>query len=529
MSDRFIIEKQLSDRNSADAFLAVDNTTELKVRLRRIKSNMTPDQLLSVKDAFRVTQRQLALVKSDLVLQITDSGIDEDGAWLSLPFYENQQLLSYHTLPITLPDFHNLATQLLAALDAIHKENLVHGALTANSIDVVPPETQNGSLGYRIRDLGMRKLLLLVQNPTAISSLPSDHAILAPELFQKQDAEPTTDIYMAGQILYYLVAGGHPFVGLSEEEALQAHLSHSIPLAHTANPNIPEDVSLWLDKLTQPNPADRYQTVKDAIAELPYISPSISSQPSSFGFNHGALTAGQTVQAVSPSKKTPVYIYVIGALLLATAIGLFYAFKSDDTPATSDSSKPTKVKNSVDIKAISAGSITGELKIIEQQFVIGAEKNNSKFWGRGKTKGVQGADIGATHRAFVFFKIADIIDADNEDEIINVSSLGKVDLELAIDCRNKSEIQPVAFPLTIVKDDNAKQVRSIVKTLQNGVPGIPVKGSLTNRYTFKFNEVNLSEASYESYIIIPITADRTPEIGQVLNMEKLTATLKITK
>ena len=120
----------------------------------------------------------------------------------------------------------------------------------------------------------MRQLLLLTQNAQALSSPPSDPATLAPELFQERETTPQTDLYMLGQIFYYLLTGGHPFVGLSLKEALNKHVTHELPLLNQCNPKISKRIAKWVDLLTQPNPENRPLSALAALHELEEITKS---------------------------------------------------------------------------------------------------------------------------------------------------------------------------------------------------------------------------------------------------------------
>ncbi len=528
MSERFIIKEQISTRASADAFLAHDTKTDQLVRLRRIHSQMTPEELNSVSDAFRVTQRQLALAKSDLISQITESGIDDEGAWLTLEYYESEHLLNVYTAPIALAEFHNVATQLLAALKAIHDENLVHGALSMNSVDVVAPETPEGRVVYYLRDLGMRKLMVLVHNPHAISSLPGDVALLAPELFHSQDAQPTSDLYMLGNLLYTLLTYGHPFAGFNNEDALANHLAHNIPLAHTINPDIPEEVSTWIDKLTQPDPKSRYQSADEAIAALPFIGLDTRRQPTALIYDKGKLTTAHAVQVkkLAESRKLPNRLYVISAIVLVASVALYLMLRSDSSEPSDLATTPTEEIHTVEIKPVATGTISGSnLAITNTSFRIGTNDQETLTWGTDKSKNAKGPDLGASYRAFVIFKVADIIDADSGDKLVNVASLDKLQLELRIDRENTAPFLPLLYLPMTVKDANHNNIRNLSQSLEGGV----MPREKNNTLIYSLENVGLSVTSYYEYIAFIITANKKPGKGEILNFDSSSLILKISK
>lgn len=523
MIDRFTIERQISTRTSADAYLAIDTKTGLKLRLRRIHSQLTVSELKSLNEAFLVTQRQLALVKSDLITHITESGIDQQGAWLALPFYDSEHLLNVYKTPIALPEFQNLATQLLLGFKAIHDQNLVHGAFSMDSVDVIAPDLPGGRINYRIRDLGMRKLMVLVQNPHAISSLPGDVALLAPELFNSQDAEPSSDLYMLGQLLYTLLLHGHPFAELDDTAAFENHAAHNLPLAHKINPDIPEEVSLWVDKLTQPNPADRYHSADDALSALPSIAAGIQRQPTSLVYNKEKLTSNS---AAEPNKRTP-YIYLLSSVALITLISLYFIFRSNDRSETTEQFPHTaKQVASIEIKALSTGTISGADHVATNStFRVGSSPRSAKPWGTGKTAGAKGPDLGASYRAFIVFKVADIIDADTDDEFINVSSLKALKMEMSFKIKNDISFLPLLYTPEILETRNYTSIKKASLILKNGItPSIENK---TCNYTLE--NIDLSDAQYSGHFVFMVTASKKPLDGEIQNLARTTISLNISK
>ena len=80
-------------------------------------------------------------------------------------------------------------------------------------------------------------------------------AFAAPEQFDNKQTDPRTDIYSLGTMLYYLITGGKYYFQTSSP--LQSALSE-----------YPDEIVIFLHRLLQPRPEDRYQDIREVKAEL---------------------------------------------------------------------------------------------------------------------------------------------------------------------------------------------------------------------------------------------------------------------
>ena len=527
-TQRFTVKKQLSSRNSADGFLAYDANAYTDVRLRRVHSPLSPAQLSSCTDALRVLRRQHSLVKSDHILGITDAGIDDNGLWITVPYYENLQLLKAHPLPIGLTDFHRLAQHFFSALAIIHENHLVHGALTPNSLDVIV--SPGSAHRYAIRDFGMRSLLLLAQNPTTLARLPSEPAILAPELFNHKEATPQSDIYMAGQILYYLLAGGHPLVGLSAEDAYPKHLEHGIPLVNTSNKSVPKALAEWLDSLIQPDPQARPASAAEALQALPHYSPLDQLTLGSDALAHGPESTSTDDQQRG-KKRRYIIVAAISILCLSLVAGIwFWKFKSTP-PAT----EPAKQESTlISISPVATATVSGErLATTTRRFTIGTSidsKENQQPWGAGKSKLAKGPDLGSTWRAIIVFKIADILDAYPDDEFDNISSLQNLTARITLKPKADQPGKKTSdyYPLVQFSGIHTKNSRSEYrKAALRITSAVSPHLDTTQGFHYTIDKLDFSKADYLGHVYFTILGSRAPGRGEFLDLDPAAVRLEI--
>ncbi len=84
----------------------------------------------------------------------------------------------------------------------------------------------------------------------------------SPERYQSKPANISADVYSLGAVLYYLIRGRHAFHENDWRRVNDKEMPAKIP-------NVVDWVNDVIQKATQHNPSDRFQTVEDMLAALP--------------------------------------------------------------------------------------------------------------------------------------------------------------------------------------------------------------------------------------------------------------------
>lgn len=146
--------------------------------------------------------------------------------------------------------------QLLEALAHMHERGFVHRDVKPENLVVAP------TVEVRLVDFDLSGPIGEVfRVPIRLGTL----AYLAPEQIQGQSPGPEADLYSAGILLYWALAGELPFTGTPEEVA-EAHL-------HAPPPPIPGlEAELWtyLRRLLAKEPKERFPSAKEALLAFPY-------------------------------------------------------------------------------------------------------------------------------------------------------------------------------------------------------------------------------------------------------------------
>jgi Tol biopolymer transport system component len=157
-----------------------------------------------------------------------------------------------------------LLTGVADALAAAHAAGVLHR-------DVKPGNILIDANGYaKLADFGLAKLFGVAaersdSTRTRLGVVVGTVAYMSPEQAAGQPLDARSDVFSFGIVLYELLAGRRPFDGAND-------LDVSTAIAHAAAPplpgTVPELLRFAVDKALEKEPADRYQTMQDLVADL---------------------------------------------------------------------------------------------------------------------------------------------------------------------------------------------------------------------------------------------------------------------
>jgi eukaryotic-like serine/threonine-protein kinase len=176
-----------------------------------------------------------------------------------------------------------IGAEIADALDCAHTHGLIHR-------DLKPSNVMLTAAGAKVLDFGLVKRTARpgsddAEEPTASESISEEEALLgtlpymAPEQVEGNVADPRTDIYALGVILYQAATGRLPFVKRHNAALAAAILRDSPVPVDTLAPSTPAPVAHVIGRCLEKDPRNRWQSARDLASELAWLMETSGRQP----------------------------------------------------------------------------------------------------------------------------------------------------------------------------------------------------------------------------------------------------------
>jgi len=178
--------------------------------------------------------------------------------------------------PLKLDEALKVAIAIADALDRAHRRGVVHR-------DLKPSNVMLTASGPKLLDFGLAKWQPTAQaGPVSMLKTRSDLSTpgtilgtlqyMSPEQLEGTEADARTDIFAFGAMLHEMVTGKKAFEGKSQVLLISAiATSHPEPIS-TVEPSTPPALDHLVKTCLAKEPADRWQTARDLLAELQWIA-----------------------------------------------------------------------------------------------------------------------------------------------------------------------------------------------------------------------------------------------------------------
>jgi serine/threonine-protein kinase len=184
---------------------------------------------------FQEEAKMATLVRHPNVAALYDFSRRPDGsfymAWEYIDGVTLQQWMRLHA-PMPFPQVLDVAQQVLAGLEAIHAQGIVHRDISPDNIMV--RELPGGRLQAKIIDLGIAKRITsesleMTGTGMFLGKLKYGSPEQAGSLRSGQTIDGRSDLYSFGIVLYEMLAGKAPFEATTPQEYLGKHLHQAPP------------------------------------------------------------------------------------------------------------------------------------------------------------------------------------------------------------------------------------------------------------------------------------------------------------
>jgi serine/threonine-protein kinase len=262
-----VIEK-LRSEPVADLFHAVQQPLGRPVLLKALSSSILPSSPFAA--SLEREARVLAELHHPNILHVLDFVRREDRMWLVLEYVDGWPLDELAKIVKELPPLTAAAIvlEVARALEHAHRHGVVHR-------DVQPKNIMISRRGH----VKLMNFSVAVDGrlPTAPELLDGASSFggplyLSPEQILGEAADPRSDMFSLGVVLYELLAGVRPFDAPDERTAAQRIRHDAAPPLARAVSGVPPSLERLVQRCLEKMPSDRFASTEDVVLALERFS-----------------------------------------------------------------------------------------------------------------------------------------------------------------------------------------------------------------------------------------------------------------
>lgn len=188
------------------------------------------------------------------------------GEWKGV-FYFTMELVEGETLKAyiersdikEIEDKLKLLIKVCDGLHSAHTKGIIHRDIKPQNILINPNNEP------KVLDFGIARR---VNEDTKSQGISGSPKYMAPEQIQNTGADPRTDVYAIGIIMFYMFTKVEPFTGKDANQILLMQINRPLPDPTTYNPSIPYWLAEIIRRCCQKNKDMRYGGMNELIDEL---------------------------------------------------------------------------------------------------------------------------------------------------------------------------------------------------------------------------------------------------------------------
>jgi serine/threonine protein kinase/tetratricopeptide (TPR) repeat protein len=262
-------------------YRAFDSNLRCPVALKVINARYLNDE--SARLRFVREARAAARLRHPNVASVFHLGTKNGDYFYAMEFVEGEALeqviKNRGPMPVTLAL--DIVDQVAAALEAAHKEQIVHRDIKPGNLMLRFGE--GGSVNVKVIDFGLAKAASSAHSDPTLSTpgtFTGTALFASPEQCAGGEVDTRSDIYSLGVTLWEMLTGKVPFTGTTVQ-VMSQHLHAPLPLEQLKN--ISASAVVLLKRMLEKDPARRPQNPSELRAEVRAVRQLLASKPAIAG------------------------------------------------------------------------------------------------------------------------------------------------------------------------------------------------------------------------------------------------------
>ncbi|HEX6074417.1 MAG TPA: Stk1 family PASTA domain-containing Ser/Thr kinase [Micromonosporaceae bacterium] len=268
LEGRYRIRGRIARGGMATVYQAVDERLERAVAVKVIRPVHAGDSHFLRR--FDREAKTIARLSHPNVVAVYDTGDHQGLPYLVMEYVPGHTLRDELARRGRLPVSEVLAVgeALLSAVAAAHRAGLVHRDVKPENVLI----SDDGTV--KVADFGLAQAVEASTEDTD-GQLMATVAYVAPELVTEGRADPRSDVYSAGIVLFEMLTGRVPYLGERTVDVAYQHVEQDAPPPSRYLPGLPVPLDALVVRATRRDPAARPPDASGFLAELRKVSEDI--------------------------------------------------------------------------------------------------------------------------------------------------------------------------------------------------------------------------------------------------------------
>ena len=311
-----------------EVYRARDTRLDRTVAIKVLPASLAADAQL--RERFDREARAISSLNHPHICTLFDIGHEADTHFLVLEYLVGETLadrLQPGGRSLSVSEAIAIAIQIADALDRAHRSGIVHRDLKPANVMLINSGTARASPVAKLLDFGLARTTAPVVATSSFSMLPTtppaltaQGAILgtfqymAPEQIEGLEADPRTDLFALGGLLFEMLTGRRAFEGQTRAQLLGAILKDDPPPVSRLQPLAPKPLDRIVGTCLAKEPDDRWQTARDLMRELKWTAEA--------GAASAPIVDAALHPAAGPDRSRAAWAVagILGAALLAASV-----------------------------------------------------------------------------------------------------------------------------------------------------------------------------------------------------------------
>jgi serine/threonine protein kinase len=361
LADRYHIKRLCGEGGMGRVYEAehVEIGKRVAVKVLHPAYTRTPD----VVERFRREARAASRIYHPNIVNVTDSGTVGDGSFFFVMEYiEGVELgfVIHREGPLAPARALHVAAQMCDALQAAHDANIIHRDLKPENILLVTPASPRSSTQLekvtdlllekpatpstpqapldfvKVLDFGIAKSLDVEEESTRAGRRLTRPGVamgtpeyMAPEQAAGKPADPRSDIYAVGSIMYEMLTASPPYDGDNVMEVLHKKANDTPKRIRDTRPEVPAEVEALVERAMARSPDARPQSMAALAGEIRAVAANLNTltpAPVTLPPRHnsplfaGAIDGGGVVSPFGGARRRGLAIAAAAAVMLTAFV-----------------------------------------------------------------------------------------------------------------------------------------------------------------------------------------------------------------